>query len=80
MLTKLIQNISGEEDKFLGDACYRLAKAYQLIGNNELAYEYQFKALQIREKLKDQEGIAYSLYHIGGIHFYQLSYHKAIEY
>lgn len=80
VLTKLIQNISGEEDKFLGDACYRLAKAYQLIGNNELAYEYQFKALQIREKLKDQEGIAYSLYHIGGIHFYQLSYHKAIEY
>jgi len=80
VLGKLIQNISGDGGKSLGDACYRLAKAYQVIGNNELAFEYHFKALQIREGLKDQKGIAYSFYHIGGIHFYQLNYHKAIEY
>ena len=80
VLTQLIPNISGEESKSLGDACYRLAKVYQVIGNNELAFEYHFKALQIREELKDQKGIAYSFYHIGGIHFYQLNYHKAIEY
>lgn len=80
VLAKLIQKISGEGGKPMGDACYRLAKAYQVIGNNELAFEYHFKALQIREELKDQKGIAYSFYHIGGIHFYQLNYHKAIEY
>ncbi|MFK7773387.1 MAG: ATP-binding protein [Saprospiraceae bacterium] len=80
VLTKLIQKISGDGGKPMGDACYRLAKAYQVIGNNELAFEYHFKALQIREELKDQKGIAYSFYHIGGIHFYQLNYHKAIEY
>ncbi len=80
VLAQLIQNISGDGGKPLGDACYRLAKAYQVIGNNELAFEYHFKALQIREELKDQKGIAYSFYHIGGIHFYQLNYHKAIEY
>jgi len=80
ILTQLIQNISGDGGKPLGDASYRLAKAYQVIGNNELAFEYHFKALQIREELKDQKGVAYSFYHIGGIHFYQLNYHKAIEY
>lgn len=80
VLTKLIQDISGEGGKSLGDACYRLAKIYQSIGNNELAFEYHFKALQIREELEDRKSIAFSLYQIGGVHFYQLNYHKAIEY
>ncbi len=80
ILTKLIQDISGDGGKSLGDACYRLAKAYQSIGNFELAFEYHFKALQIREELEDRNAIAFSLYQIGGVHFYQLNYHKAIEY
>ncbi len=80
VLTKLIKNISGDGGKPLGDACYRLAIIYQSIGNNELAFEYHFKALQIREELEDRKAIAFSLYQIGGIHFYQLNYHKAIEY
>ncbi len=80
VLTKLIQKISSEGGQPLGDACYQLARGYQVIGNNELAFEYHFKALQIREELQDQKGIAFSYYKIGGIHFFQGNYHKAIEY
>jgi signal transduction histidine kinase len=80
VLTKLIKNISEIGGKPLGDASYRLASIYQSIGNNELAFEYHFKALQIREELGDQKGVASSFYQVGGIHFYQLNYHKAIEY
>ncbi|MFK8006046.1 MAG: tetratricopeptide repeat protein [Saprospiraceae bacterium] len=80
LLTKLIKNINSDGGKQLGDASYQLAKAYQVIGNNELAFEYHFKALQIREELQDQAGITYSYYKIGGIHFFQGNYHKAIEY
>lgn len=80
IFTKLIKNISSKGGKPLADACYQLARGYQVIGNNELAFEYHFKALQIREELEDQEGVAYSYYKIGGIHFFQGNYHKAIEY
>ncbi|MEM6964627.1 MAG: tetratricopeptide repeat protein, partial [Bacteroidota bacterium] len=80
VLTVLIKAINSKGGKPLGDASYRLAKSYQAKGNNELAFEYHFKALQIREELKDQKGIAYSHYQIGSIHFYQGNYHKAIEY
>lgn len=80
VLTKLIKKISSEGGKPLGDAYFQLATGYQVIGNNELAFEYHFKALQIREELQDQIGIVYSYYKIGGIHFFQGNYHKAIEY
>ena len=79
-LTALIKEISSDGGKPLGDASYRLAKTYQVIGNNELAFEYHFKALQIRESLNDQKGIAYSYYYIGGIHFFQGNFLKSLEY
>lgn len=80
VLTEVVKYRSAIGGSSLADASFRLARAYQSKGNNELAFEYHFKALQIREELKDQEGIAASLYQIGGIHFYQSNYHKAIEY
>lgn len=80
ILTQLIKKISSEGGKPLGDAFFELAAGYQVKGNNELAFEYHFKALQIREELQDQKGIVHSYYKIGGIHFFQGNYHKAIEY
>ena len=80
MLSELVKEINIEGGKPLGDAYYKLAKAYQMVGNNELAFDYHFKALKIREELEDQFGIAQSFYQIGGVHFFQGNYHKSIEY
>ncbi len=80
VLTQLIKDLTGTNGKELGDACYRLAKVYQVKGNNELAFDYHFRALQIREEQGDRKGIARSHYQVGGIHFFQGNYHKSIEY
>lgn len=80
VFTKLVKELNGREDKEHASACYWLAKAYQVRGNSELAFEYHFKTLQIREKLKDVKGVAFSNYQIGNIHFNQGNYHKSIEY
>ena len=79
-LSELVKDINTEGGKPLGDAYYKLAKAYQTIGNNELAFDYHFKSLKIREQLEDRKGIAQSFYQIGGVHFFQGNYHKSIEY
>ena len=80
VLSEVVKDISAEGGKSLGDAFYKLAQAYQTIGNNELAFEYHFKSLKIRESLDDKMGIAQSLYQIGGVHFFQGNHLKSIEY
>ena len=80
VLSEVVKDINAEGGKPLGDAFYKLAKAYQTIGNNELAFEYHFKSLKIREALDNKKGIAQSLYQIGGVHFFQGNHLKSIEY
>ena len=80
VLSEVVKAINAEGGKPLGDAFYKLAKAYQTVGNNELAFEYHFKALKIRETSNNRKGIAQSLYQIGGVHFFQGNLLKSIEY
>jgi len=80
VLSEVVKEINVNGGKPLADAFFKLAKAYQTIGNNELAFDYHFKALKIRETLEDKKGIAQSLYHIGGVHFFQGNLLKSIEY
>jgi len=80
IFTELIKDLNQNDRKMLGEAFYRLGKVYQVQGNYELAFEYHFKALQVREELNDDEGVTESYYRIGGLHFYQGNYHKSIEY
>jgi len=80
IFTQLVKDLNHGNRQMLGEACYRLGKVYQVQGNYELAFEYHFKALQIREELNDEKGVTESYYRIGGLHFYQGNYHKSIEY
>lgn len=80
VLSEVVKDISAKGGKPLASAYYKLAQAYQTIGNNELAFEYHFKALKIREASEDRKGIAQSLYQIGGVHFFQGNLLKSIEY
>ena len=80
VLSEVVKAINAEGGKPLADAFYKLAQAYQTIGNNELAFDYHFKSLKIREALEDKKGIAQSLYQIGGVHFFQGNHLKSIDY
>ena len=44
VLSDVVKDINAQGGKPLGDAFYKLAQAYQTIGNNELAFEYHFKS------------------------------------
>jgi signal transduction histidine kinase len=61
------------------EAISRIATIYQNLGDYELAYDYQLKAMQIQESMNDTLGIGKSLYEIGTIFFYQESYIQALE-
>jgi len=52
----------------------------RLKGNYPLALDHNFKALKIREELKDKKGISASLGNIGIVYWRQGDYPKALEY
>ncbi len=78
--TNLIKDISKDDLPLLGKTYHQLAKIYRFQGNYELSFDYHYKALQIREELNDENGVAESYYQIGSIHFRQGNFHKSIEY
>lgn len=52
---------------------------YENLGSYEQAFQYQLKALDSRERMKDSLGIAESLYKIGSLYFYQKKYKEALD-
>ena len=61
------------------EAISRIATIYQNLGDYQLAYDYQLKALQIQESMNDSVGIGKSLYEIGTIFYYQDNFVQALE-
>lgn len=61
------------------EAINRIATIYHHLGDYDLAYEYQLKALQIQESMNDSLGIGKSLFEIGAIFYYQENYIQALE-
>ncbi len=72
----LLQDIPEEQAKVLS----LLGAVYESIGIYKSAFEYQLKALEIREAGKDSLGIAESRYKIGSLYYYQKQYPKALTY
>lgn len=78
-LKKLILESLPTDPRLLSSIYYEISLAYQRLGNDELAYEYQLEALHQNEILKDSSKIARSYYQIGGIFFYQNNLEMAID-
>ncbi|MFK7906199.1 MAG: tetratricopeptide repeat protein [Chitinophagales bacterium] len=76
---KIMQELKSPDPKQLGKTLNYIAKIYQKVGNFELAYDYQLRALQIFEELKDSSRIAGAHYGLGNIFFYQDQYPTAIK-
>jgi len=62
------------------EAFHQISDAYQHIGNNELAFEYELNALRDFQSLPDSSKTARSLYYIGNIFFYQHRFDSALHY
>ena len=77
---KLTRDYLPTDPKILADINFEISRAYQRLGNNELAYEYQLQALEQHKILKDSSNIARSLYQIGSIFFFQKNLEVAIDY
>jgi len=76
---KVMQDLQNHEPKQLGKILNYIAKIYQKVGNFELAYDYQLRALQIFEELKDSSRIAGAYYGLGNIFFYQDQFLTAVK-
>jgi len=64
----------------LSSAYNNLAEAYFKTNQNEEALDYNFKALRVREILKDSEGIKLSTNNIANLYALRKEHRKAIEY
>ena len=58
---------------------HSMSKTYVALGNNELAFEYQYRSLELSESIQDSAGIVVALYEIGTVFFYQEHYDLALE-
>lgn len=65
-LSKKLHYLKGE-----ADALCELGLFYELQGAYFEALAYQFKSLNLREKIRDKSGISYSIHYIGDIYFSQ---------
>ena len=76
---EFMRNAESPNLKQIGKTLKYASKAYQKIGNFELAYDYQLRALELFEELKDTTNTAISLYELGNVFFYQEQFSSAIE-
>ncbi|MBL4654496.1 MAG: tetratricopeptide repeat protein, partial [Bacteroidia bacterium] len=71
---------SGVRSEFTANTHSNLGAYYYLKGDYPLSLSHHFKALEIREAKKDQNGMAISLGNIGLVYWNQSDYPKALEY
>ncbi len=55
-----------------------LGQAYSQLGENNLAHEYFFKVIELREEAGDEKGLMEDLYSLGSLFFYQKDYKEAL--
>lgn len=79
-LEKIKPLASSGTELFLAEAYHELSKSFQLLGNNELAYEYALASLPIWEANSDATGTMRCKYQIGGILFFQEDFDLALDY
>ena len=58
----------------------RIGEVQQKLGNNDQAFNFQLKALQLHELEKDSAGISGIYYSMGTIFYYQERYEDALKY